>query len=130
MPHHAALVVMFCGLNKYFCLCSASYVSCKHSTARICCCVPCCGLVLLQHCAGRAAIDRYLLSAGPTAANPPQWAMGRTDTVPLLCTQCQQNNTVSSIVAQLPVLWQQIRYCEDSCLQQTILLYHQTLNYF
>jgi len=64
-------------------LCSASYVSCKRDTARICCCVPCC-------CgAGRAAIDRYLLPAGPTAANPPHaaaagnWDSGWTDTVPL-----------------------------------------------
>ena len=40
-------------------------VSCKRGTARICCCAPCC-------CgAGRAAIDRYILPAGPTAANPP-----------------------------------------------------------
>jgi len=35
--------------------------------------------------AGRAAIDRYLLAAGPTAANPPQWRVaaawwdGQTD---------------------------------------------------
>ena len=33
----------------------------QRCTARICCCEP-----------GRAAIDRYLLPAGPTAANPPQ----------------------------------------------------------
>jgi len=42
--------------------------------------------------AGRAAIDRYLLPAGPTAANPPHaaaavdnWGQtdGQTDTVPL-----------------------------------------------
>ena len=39
-------------------LCSASYVSWQCETARICCC---------------AAIDRYLLPDGPTAANPPQW---------------------------------------------------------
>ena len=54
---------------------SASYVSWKRDTARICCCVPCC----LPCCTDRsislrtrrAAIDRYRLPAGPTAANPP-----------------------------------------------------------
>ena len=41
---------------------------CKRGTARICCrCAPCCG-------AGRAAINRYHLHAGPTAANPPHAA--------------------------------------------------------
>ena len=55
--------------------------------------------------AGRAGIDRYLLPAGPTAANPPhavaavdRWngqTDGQTDTVPLhrpcrICEQCQQ----------------------------------------
>ena len=48
-------------------VCSASYVSWKRGTTRIapCCCAPCsCG-------AGRAADDRHLLSAGPTAANSP-----------------------------------------------------------
>jgi len=39
---------------------SASCVSWQRGTARICCCAPC----------SRAAIDRYLLPAGPTAANP------------------------------------------------------------
>ena len=49
-------------------------------TAALCCCR--CG-------AGRAAIDRYLLPAGPIAANPPHaaaagnWDSGWTDTVPL-----------------------------------------------
>jgi len=44
-------------------LCSASYVSCKRDTVRICCGAPCCG-------AGRAAINQYFLPARPTAANP------------------------------------------------------------
>jgi len=43
-------------------LCSASYVSCKRDTVRICCGAPCCG-------AGRAAINQYFLPARPTAAN-------------------------------------------------------------
>jgi len=57
------------------------------------------GRLITWHCshllltAGRAAIDRYLLLAGPTATNPQQrsavgeWERrtdGRTDTVPLL----------------------------------------------
>ena len=45
-------------------LCSACYVSRTRGIARICCCAPCC-------CgASPAAIDRHLLTAGPTAANP------------------------------------------------------------
>ena len=34
---------------------------------------------LLQQSAGHAAIDRYILAARPTAANPQQRMMGRTD---------------------------------------------------
>jgi len=34
---------------------------------------------LLLQSAGHAAIDRYILAAGPTAANPPQLMMGWTD---------------------------------------------------
>ena len=41
------------------------YVSCKHDTAHICCCGA-------GH--GRAAINRYVLPAGPTVANPPHAA--------------------------------------------------------
>jgi len=46
--------------------------------------------------AGRAAIDRYLLHAGPTAANPPHAAAAvdtwnrQTDTVPLHSAYYQQ----------------------------------------
>ena len=47
-------------------LCSASYVSCKRGTARICCWAPCCGAAAVQQC---------LLPAEPTAANPLQFAM-------------------------------------------------------
>ena len=42
---------------------AASYASCKRGIARICC-----------YGAGRAVIDRYLLPAEPTAANPPRAA--------------------------------------------------------
>jgi len=41
---------------------------CPHSG----CCAPCCG-------AAAATIDRYLLAAGPTAANPPQRRAAASD---------------------------------------------------
>ena len=40
-------------------LCSATCVCCKRGTTHICCCAPCCWL----------CSSRYLLPAGPTAAN-------------------------------------------------------------
>ena len=43
-------------------------------TARICCCTACCGAAAAgRRPASRAAIDRHLLPAGPTAANMQQW---------------------------------------------------------
>jgi len=35
--------------NRIKQVCSASYVSCKRGTARICCCVPCCGPLMMQN---------------------------------------------------------------------------------
>ena len=76
---------------------SAAYVSCKRGTTRICWCAPCC----VPYCCGarRAAIDRYLVPARPTAANSPhaavagKWDRQRdvqidrpTDTVPVCYT--------------------------------------------
>jgi len=49
--------------------CSASYVSCKRDTARICCWAPCCG-----PCCGAAAIGQYLPPARRSAANSPHVA--------------------------------------------------------
>ena len=42
--------------------CSASCVSCKRATARICCCAPCCSLVLLRHrtCRNRLVSPAHL----------------------------------------------------------------------
>ena len=54
-------------------LCSASYISCQRDTARICCCVPCRGAAVTGRPAA-AVVDRYLLSAGRSAANPPHAA--------------------------------------------------------
>ena len=51
--------------TKRVCVCSASYVSCKRGTACICCC----GVVAAER---RAAIDRYILPVGRSAANPQQ----------------------------------------------------------
>ena len=51
--------------TKRVCVCSASYVSCKRGTA----CIYCCGVVAAKR---RAAIDRYILPAGRSAANPQQ----------------------------------------------------------
>ena len=82
--------------SQQVCLPSASYVGWQRDTARICCWPPCC-------CAPSpaAAIDRYLLPAGPAAANPPHAAAAvdrwdrQTDSVPLhtpcriLCEQCR-----------------------------------------
>jgi len=55
-------------------LCSASYLSCKRCTARIFCCAPCCGPVLLRcrPCSNRSISPTH--RAGPTAANPPRAA--------------------------------------------------------
>ena len=55
-------------------LCSASYVSWQRDTAHISCCTTCC-------CAPCSCSTRYLLPAGPTAANRPQWhtAVNRWD---------------------------------------------------
>jgi len=51
--------------------------------------------------AGRAAIDRYLLPAGPTAANPPHAAAEseldrRTDTVPRIRYDTKSYSNVCS----------------------------------
>jgi len=53
-------------------LCPASYGGCKRATARICCCA-------LLAAAMSPAINPYLTPAGPTAANPLQWANDGTD---------------------------------------------------
>jgi len=77
-------------------VCSDFYGSCERDAARICCWAPCCWVPLLLG-ASHAAINRYLLPAGPTAANLPHTAAAvdswdrqmdrqpdrRTDTVPL-----------------------------------------------
>jgi len=49
-------------------LSSASYVSWQRGAACVCCCAPFCGAAAAERRA--AAIDRRLLPAGPTAANP------------------------------------------------------------
>ena len=67
--HVYAFVVSFASDILEACVRSAAYVSCKRGTAafaaaRRAAAPCCCG-------AGRAAIDRYVLSVGCTAANPP-----------------------------------------------------------
>jgi len=53
--------------------CSASCVSCQRVTARICCCVSCGGATAAER---RAAIDRHLLPAWRSPANPQQLTSG------------------------------------------------------
>ena len=73
-------------------LCSASYVSCKHGTAHICWCAPCCGPVLAC-IAGTAANDCYLTrhadsSKSATLLQQVNETDIRTDTVPLYRPSC------------------------------------------
>jgi len=74
-------------------LCSASYVSRKPGTAHICCCMPCCGAILLGCC--HTVIDQYLLpTSNPTTLccnERMQLTDKWTDTVPLrwpCCVYC------------------------------------------
>ena len=60
-------------------LCSASYVSRQHGTARMCCCIHCCSAVAAG-CAAPTArpppatVDQHLLPGGGTASNSPHIA--------------------------------------------------------
>ena len=82
-------------------LSSASYVSWQRGAACVCCCAPFCGAAAAERRA--AAIDRRLLPAGPTAANPrsnvrrphdgtdgraDRRTDGRTDAIPLHRPSC------------------------------------------
>ena len=79
-PIHLCMRVVYCDGNvrafsdcKQTSLCSASSSGCQRDTACICCWAPARAArrLLRARC---AAIDRYLLSAGRSAANPPQTA--------------------------------------------------------
>jgi len=61
-----------CSINK------SVFSFLRHLTtwhSRICCCAPCWGAAAAaeRRPTGRAAIDRYLLTSGPTAVNPQHW---------------------------------------------------------
>ena len=62
-------------------LCSASYVSCKRGTARICCCAPCCGPVLLRHrpCSSRSISPTRRAHSSKPAARFCSGGIGQTD---------------------------------------------------
>jgi len=87
--HHYSHQVDLFTLNitrQFLVKCTASFLCCQHDTARICCQTPCCGAVAARRSAP-SAVDRYLLPARRSAANPPhaeadveRWETdGRTD---------------------------------------------------